>query len=389
MTTKQLFLILLCLLFLSGTGYSQMNTTTDTHVAAVAVTRKESTRAIYWNTTNCATSAYFVHGLCNDPEFRTALGVSEKYYQEILASERIAKGSLSDIPEYQEAMRELIEANEAVVGVGRAMMQMEIPPDADEKALKRIQRAEEGVKAISQEFSDEARRRGNEALDNALTPELNQKLREATLAIAVSAGMPQSLPGAFAVLDLTDAQREQMERIKKELEPEFEKFLDICDESDLVILARTGDAFDKSERAVTDAGLQNEARQKAYEEIGRRILMEDSEYQRAREKSNSSARSFVGQFTTRMKEILTDEQRKRLQALTDNPPEYVRLHIQRLRENRGEKNIIMADEEGGSKRVADGTDMRLPGPDSWQPGDPLPEGDGQPRNTGSFPRPAE
>ena len=377
MTMKQLFLMFLCLLFFAGTGYSQMNTAIDGNA------RKADDRFTYWNNVEVAVPAFFAESW-RDPKFRAALGVSDEYYQEILASERDARGSISEYPGYREAQQEYDDAIKALTGLRGAFGQI-IPQDANAEALNRFNEAAGRLESMSLEFLAGANQRRTEAFDNALTPELKQKMREVPLAVVASGERPAFLPSAFAALNLTDAQWEQMERIKRELEPEFERHLEICADVTPIWFAKTFDAIQEARRATIDAELSDEDKQKVRQEIRRKILMEDTEYQRILNEVNFSARTFTTLFTARVKEILNDEQRRRFTELIDNPPLHVRIHLQRLREQRGEST--RASEEGKSDSAGADKDVWIPGPNAWRPGDPIPPGAyRQERGTRDFPR---
>jgi Ni/Co efflux regulator RcnB len=71
-----------------------------------------------------------------------------------------------------------------------------------------------------------------------------------------------------------------------------------------------------------------------------------------------------------MFDVLTDEQWDRMLDLIDNPPDYVKKILRKWKE--------------ASEKAAEWA----PGPNSWQPGDPIPEKYRQERQTkGNFPRP--
>ena len=248
--------------------------------------------------------------------------------------------------------------------------------NADEEKLNRLREAERKMQSLQTEIALENDRRSIAAFEKAITPELDQKIQEAWLA---AMGETSTIsPRLFEVLNLTDAQRQQMERIKKELEPEWEKHREICGNNAAKILEIHNVALSKPEvqREINVIGLHAWSRK----------LAAEPEYRKLLDASRASSKALATLLRTRMSEILNDDQRRRLQDLTENPPPYARLLIQRLRENRGEKNTG-AKEEGGSERAGGDKDIWVPGPDSWKPGDPIPEGSRRERNeSGNFPR---
>jgi hypothetical protein len=81
-----------------------------------------------------------------------------------------------------------------------------------------------------------------------------------------------------------------------------------------------------------------------------------------------------------MSNVLTSAQWARMMNLIDNPPEYVKGMIAEMRRQMG----IDEPQAGSSRQPGGGW---VPGPGSWRPGDPLPEGNRTERETRSrFPR---
>jgi len=373
--TKQLFLTLSCLLLLMMAGQSNVAQAQESSQVQQDSERHKNISRSLWDgrVTSISTEA-----LLHDPAFRAALGVSDEYYQKIQASVRNAVGHISDDPEYREAMQDCLDAVEALTGV-RGLFGQIIPPDADEKVFNRFTEATQRVESMTWKFAAGTSHRHVAAFEEALTPELNQKIQEAWLAAMRETSMFS--PSLFEALNLTDAQRQQMEQIKKELEPELEKHLDIYSNNAAKILERVNAAFRQPDvqRAIADIGLNTYMKQ----------LQEEPEHKRLLEESYASSKAFATLFRTRMLEILNDEQRKRLQELSDNPPPYARLLIQRLRREQWGRH------EEGEKKVENmgtgvGTDIWIPGAGAWQPGDPLPPGAyRQERGTRDFPRQAD
>jgi len=335
---------------------------------------REAFLARYWSNVEIATPGHFSTSW-RDPDFRAALGVSEEYYQNIIASQRDARGSISEHPGYREAWQEHREAQQAfhlAVGLpphaGTPMINLQLLNEEQLTAFNRSQEAGQRLESITSDFLAAANRRSAEALDNALTPELKRQFQEVPLMEMVLGENPFFSPSAFAALNLTDAQGEQMEQIKHELEPEFERHLEIYVEGNGILFDRSIEAFHEAARAEREARLRGEDTQ-GISAIQRRILMEDTEYQRALDEVYSSARAFARLFTTRVFEILNNEQRRRLQGLINNPPLHVRLHIQRLRREQWGQH-----EEGERAGTAAGVgrEIWVPGPDAWRPGDPIP-----------------
>jgi Spy/CpxP family protein refolding chaperone len=237
-------------------------------------------------------------------------------------------------------------AEKTLRSVEREMMEMtEALPEnweADGEIVKKIQ-----------DFAEQAEKSGAlimdavvDALDNTLTPAQKQKIMESQLANAGE--MPIISPGMFEILNLTDAQKKEMEKIKKELEPEFEKVLDD-------FLKRAPSLMGHIEKPI-----------------------EDPELKKIRDEIQSQGKKFSEKFRIRMFDVLTDEQWNRMLNLIDNPPEHAKIFRKKLKEISGERE---EDEKTEKPPVWQ------PGPNSWKPGDAIPEQYRQERNErqGSFP----
>ena len=391
MKTKQIF-TLSCLLLLAITGQSDSAWAQKSSQVQQDRDRHNNNLHSSWNGGGASIST---EALLRDPAFRTALGVSDEYYQKILASVRNAVGRISDDPEFQKVHQEYTEAFRAAWGkepwMNSAMTGQELEERKrnDPEAFDRLQKTGTRAESMQQEFTLGASQRHTAALEEALSPEIKQKIQEAWLA---AMGETSTFsPRLFEALYLTDAQKQQMERIKKELEPEFEKHCEIYAGNAAMILERVDAAREHNQRQAAQFSFGGGG--SAPEEWGTvlRKLQEEPEHKRLLEESYASSKALATLFRVRMSEILNDEQRKRLQELLDNPPLYARLLIQRLRrENWGQYEEKVNDQSGENKKAESDRDVWVPGSDSWQPGDPIPEKFGQEEEPkGNFPRPTD
>jgi Ni/Co efflux regulator RcnB len=227
-----------------------------------------------------------------------------------------------------------------------------------------------------------------DAMDGIFTPEQLQQVQE--MQLAAMGEMPFVSPSMFEALGLTDSQRQEMERIKKELEPEFEKNLDDFVANYISTMQKiasehvrgiTTTVTEDSDGRVVMKAVEEES----VEEILKRLMAEDPEFRRVSEELQTRIRDFSTQFRIRMFDVLDDAQWQRLQDLIDNPPEHAVLFRRHLRESMG----LGVSEEGSSEdgNNAEESDIWVPGPNSWRPGDPIPEQYRQERNKrGRFPR---
>jgi len=221
-----------------------------------------------------------------------------------------------------------------------------------------------------------------DGIGDALTPEQHIMAMEAQL--AAMGEMPIVSPNTFELLGLSDDQRQQMENIKGEFEPDFERNLGIFVRNQRVMTAKT---FEEIERqgGLAAFGFAPGADPERIREFSERMqgltetLMQDPEYKRLHDEIQNSGSEFSAQFRMRMFDVLNDEQWLRLQELTDNPPEHARVFIAKLREQNA-----MGGQASGPQAASGGWQ---PGPTSWRPGDPIPATYSRERNPlGTFPR---
>ena len=302
-------------------------------------------------------------GLLQDAEIRTALDVTDEQFQQIQSIPMTVYGSLRENPEFQEIVKEMQALN---------MQGDPFTQDLDKETMDQFATIQGRITALSMNTM-------SDAIGNALTPEQQQKMQEAQL--ATMGEMPIVSPSMFEILNLTDAQKEQMEGIKKELEPEFEKNLKDFSSGQMIVANKLFDELEKQgalninmqERDVNAAMANAKAMQEKAVEATKKLMAEDPEFKRIQDETNANAKAFASQFQVKMFDVLTDEQWKRLLELTDNPSALAKVLLKKAKEQRGESEAGVAGWQ--------------PSADSWKPGDPVPEQYRQERNTKSrFPR---
>jgi hypothetical protein len=178
-------------------------------------------------------------------------------------------------------------------------------------------------------------------------------------------------PGMFEVLGLSEEQKEQLAKIQKEMEPEIEQQIDGRVAYYSKEHKTTNEARDEQLRRTTDP----EERERIFNDRDsyRKIL---AELKPDRDKMMKSNKELADKLKIKMFDVLTDEQWKRMCQLIDNPPEYAKKMITQQRKDRAELDSLNGKPE-----------VYTPGPNSWQPGQPIPEEYRQQRNTGGrFPR---
>ena len=367
-----LLLAVLCLCLLLVTGYAQPNKLTPEEWEQQALQRtreiKRSAILLHWDS---RTSNALVSSVLGYPECRDVLGVSDEQYQQINDQKQRA------------SMELLLEEKKAVEAVyERAGLEpppfgpLPRPDDFSAEDMKEFQN-------ISERYSLMKRIVPSDVVGNALTTEQHRKINEALLANMGLATMPVISPSRFEGLNLTDAQREQMRILEKEIEPKLEIFINNYTDSRI--------AQDNRLHTIIQEQKGEALREKTQE--ANKIIIDDAEFNRHFAAMVSHERAFA---TVLLKEIgerniLTKEQWERLQDLIDDPPELAKV----LRRVYGGGR--QSSESGGEH--ADGIDNKgneenkgadwQPGPGSWKPGDAIPEQYRQERQEGRFPRGAE
>ena len=343
MKPTQLFMTVSCLLLCAVIGQAQQDRKNLGKTPGSQLAMKTSTKGFFRTFWNGRNADFATLNALFDPDVRTAWGISDEQ------NER----AIDHIMKYQENP-ELNKLEEELARSGALDRE-----NIDKATEKKIRDAAEKLSSwISNVAAD--------AWDNVLTPEQKRKIHESQL--ASMAEMPIISPGMFDALDLTDTQKKQMAKIKKELEPEFEKTLDHFVNGDVALTIKAWEERDKE-------GLEYSP--ELHQAIIKKLMAEDPETKKFYEETLSQSKAFAEKLKTRMFDVLTDEQWNRLQKLIDNPPEHALVFRKVMKEQSGEA-------EEGEK--SEKTEWQ-PGPNSWKPGDAIPEEYRQERNTRrQFPR---
>ena len=289
-----------------------------------AKTELKGSRRSAWN----GNYSDFVLSFLEIDDAREGIGVSKEQVQKIQdikhgPYERLYETIQND-PNYKSIQEEMLK----LARTGGPYMK-----DASEETQKKYFDLMAKSKGIVEE------KKGN-LINEILTPEQMKKIKE--FQISLMPRFPIVSPNMFEALDLSDAQKKQFDEIKKEMEPEFEKAIDMHTESDSFpiklsheIDEKLKDVTDPQERQRLEDDLRKEAQLK-----GQQLCDEAVEYDKG----------FVNRLKFKMFDVLTDEQMKRMADLIDNPPDYVKKNFWR-------------------NTIGEWT----PGPDSWKPGDGIPE----------------
>jgi hypothetical protein len=306
----------------------------------------------------------WIQGLLHIPELREAWDISDEQYQAIRNATQIAIYAGQEDPRYinNPELREFRLELEAEL---RLLQQNDYYLDnASEKMQKRFQVIHEQRVMMDENWSVEQ-------WVPLLTPEQRQMIQE--FQIATISEMPMIAPSMLEALDLTEAQKQQIEGIKNTLAPEFEKTLEEHANRRKTILDKVIDVYERHEASIFRQESQTPEKMEAI----KNTLMADREFLRLHEEIATDAENFATRFKVQLFDVLADEQWNRFQNLVDNPPEYIKAWLSSVYSSRNRQ------------REAQQQEVWQPGPESWRPGDAIPEAYRQERNMrGNFPRPA-
>jgi len=389
MKMKRLLLTLLCLLLFVITGYAQpeappqqpgnfvqqQKLPVSQHILESVL--KQQVRP-YWDGHAMALLYPYLH-----PDIRGVLDISDELNQKIKSAwdqgalQGVAGIDIDDVknPEFQKLVekRKVIEeemhaiqsspefqkfVEEEFQRAGRPHAFIIFSPLVPPAAWEAFKRSQDVSSRMTKWLQ-------HHAISEVMPPELMQKINESLL--ANMSELPVISPKMFEALGLTDAQKQQMETVRKALEPEFQKALDNLVHGQMIILNKALDELDKQGEGDVDL----EAGGERMAVIQEKLRTEEPECKKIYEEIQSQGQAFVTGYKIKVFDVLSDEQWKRLQELIDNPPEYALVFRDRLREVN----------EGGSFRW-------LPSPRPWLTGEAIPGAYRQERNTrGNFPRP--
>jgi len=348
MKTKLLTAAVMCLLLFASTGVAQQ-TFNDHFMKLLEKDGIKGIAPLVWNGSLSGSL-----GFTDEPEFREAWDISDEQYQQIRAIRYEEGGGLREVNEYRKGPenRQRMEEQSEMARSPRFQ-------NADEKTKAEL------IFDLEKKRSADIDSIKENAINNLLTAEQKQKIREFELV-----NMPNQRFisfHAFEALDLTDAQKQELEAIKKEFEPEFERQLE--EFANLEDLDNKMWIMMKAENK--KQGGDDKDFYSRVDAIRAQLLAKNPEFKRMHEKMVAERELFAVQARTKMFDVLTDEQWDRLQELMDNPPDYFKVWRKKIKE---------------AKEAAKKEGTWMPGPGAWQPGSgAIPEGYRQERNS-RFPR---
>jgi Spy/CpxP family protein refolding chaperone len=342
MPLKQLFIAVSCLCLFAVIGLAQQTDSPESDPSSEVRFEKAIMEELvrrYWEGRSVSP---LILDIMHDSSVRAAWDISEEQYDQFNDRVENLVSELGIAKEEEIALSKVVDGE--IIETVEKVTVIAFAEDVDEETMQDL--ARKTMSAVDDAFNE------------MLAPEQWQKINESQL--ANMSEMPFPSPGMFEALNLTDDQRQQMAEIKKELEPEFESVL-----KDYVVGLFGLHDYESLEDWEKDKEIR---KQKQSEVL-------------------SQAQAFSTKFKIKMFDVLTDEQWTRLQKLIDNPPEHAKIFRKKLKELSGEdENITKKDSE--KKDEGKKPEMYIPGPNSWKPGDAIPEQYRQERNErqGHFPR---
>lgn len=267
------------------------------------------------------------------PDYRDAIGITPEQFQQIRDLNMAGMSS----PEFTAAIAET--------------QKFETPDDpfllkADEATIAAYVDAQLKVgKIMNGQISA--------SMEVVTTPEQKQRMREIQIACMDMYPIPN--PPMFEALDLTDEQKSQMKVIQSEMETEFKQAM--ADLNDAQCKAMNGLYMQMKEDGVvfTNMDERHERVVEAAEKLNKKL---GKDFRFVEQEKFDRAQDFVKQFKFRMFDVLTDAQMEKMSQLINSPPEYMSKIVEKMKKGRERQ-----EKDGGFQ----------PGPQSWKPGDPIPE----------------
>jgi len=314
-------------------------------------------------------SMHITLGFLQREDFREGVGISEEQLQRIMQSPHNLLENDPRVRQIREEMMEFQTQNgDPFFG-----------ENASEATRRQFVELQMRMETTVQDFIMETT---TNAMQQNLAPEQIQRIKEAQ--ISTMSAVPIISPSMFEALDLSDAQKRQLDGIKNEMQPEFEKRVNAMVDMQMTQRTMQKNVQESLERInqITDP----DERRRLLENLQATIDRVSPEIHRAMHEVQETGRAFSDALKFRMFDVLTDAQWSRMVDLIDNPPEYIRKMF-------AERNAV-GQQSGQSPDSGwvPGADAWqpggwVPGADAWRPGDTIPEGYRIERNTRrGFPR---
>ena len=280
-------------------------------------------------------------GMLQQEDFRNGLGISQEQNQKIQDVTRNIGTMVQTDPEISSIQEEMTKLMQETPG---GIFGENVSEETQDKFMD-----------VQLKMQSVLFKRINDAVNENLTSDQLRKVKE--FQISVMSEIPLFSPSMFEALDLSGEQKKQLDGIKKELEPDFEKNLDKMLDAQLRMSEKLQEELEGKLEGVTDPKEMS----KIIEEAVKKIQSSDPEFKKMQNDVLADAKEFASKLKFKMFDVLTDEQMERMADLIDNPPDYVKNALARIRKQMGADDN---EELSGEWK---------PGINSWKPGDPIPK----------------
>ena len=189
-------------------------------------------------------------------------------------------------------------------------------------------------------------------INETLTPGQLKKIKE--YQVSIMSENPMVSPSVFEAFDLSSAQKGELDNIKKEMEPQFKKNIDKMAEMQWNLQKKVMDKANETGKnldAVTDPA----EKKRIMDDLVKNVLESDPAFHQKMRETMEGTKEAADKLRSRMVDVLTVEQRKRMADLIDNPPDYIKKM------------------QGSLRRGMENDGPWRPDANSWKPGDPIPE----------------
>lgn len=182
--------------------------------------------------------------------------------------------------------------------------------------------------------------------DALLTEEQRQKILELRLQ------MGETTAASMEALGLSEEQKKQMADAETEFKSGLAEYLDANMALFTEEMELTGKALAERGRKETPASSEDVSKWFTEEQLK---VLRDETRQKKREENDKKLQTLLMRRRMKLMEVLTDEQLDKFQKLVDNMPEFMKKRFEAL---------AKGDDDDGDWK---------PGPQTWKPGDALPE----------------
>jgi hypothetical protein len=203
-------------------------------------------------------------------------------------------------------------------------------------------------------------------IQETLTPEQMLIVRKLEMQMMTEFGVP--FPAMFDPLDLTDEQKKEMQNIANEMSAEYDRLT--LEQAKLKSERLVAMWVATSELLKGKSFTSVEELNKSLQDAQRQYVPSEALQKKGSDLHNRGTK-FVTLLQDRLMNVLTDEQLDKMGQILDETPAFIKKFLAQAKARR---------------EAAKKSPTWVPGPDSWQPGMPMPV-EFKEQRRGNFPRP--